>query len=79
MWDLLGPGLEPGSPALAGGFFPGGAVVKKVPITFFRVRCLSCLGGFSQVRKRREEYGGQNGRDMERLTAKRVKQPKNCV
>ena len=42
MWDLPGPGLEPESPALTGGFLttvpPG-----KSPIVFLKVRILIAI------------------------------------
>jgi len=34
MWDLPGPGIEPMSPAMAGGFFPTESPGKPKPVTF---------------------------------------------
>ena len=47
MWDLPGPGLEPMSPALAGGFLTTGPPGKSEIFFFFNIKnYLSSVTGF---------------------------------
>ena len=55
MWDLLGPEIEPMSPALAGRFWTTGLQGKsQKPLFYFPLFCLSCFllscsGSFTRV------------------------------
>ena len=46
MWDPPGPGIEPMSPALAGGFFTTEPPGKPMPLVF---KIFSYLGSYSKI------------------------------